>query len=196
MEPEVYLNAMVAEGLDEHVALHAEGNPPSPKCWLVDSGCSNHFSPNQSNFTLYELYDSPRKICLGNLSITPSLGEGTMSLPCIMNRKTVTQHVHNVQYVPGLTYGLLSTSVLNDHGLLVTMGNKKCTIVHPDGTVIAEALRVTGKLYFLNMNISQGSPVTSIIPVLPPTALVVTLSFDLIHKHLVHPGKEALQLMI
>ena len=46
VEPEVYLNAMMAEETDGHAALHAEGNPAGPRHWLVDSGCSNHFSPN------------------------------------------------------------------------------------------------------------------------------------------------------
>ena len=46
VEPEVYLNAMMAEETDGHAALHAEGNPAGPRRWLVDSGCSNHFSPN------------------------------------------------------------------------------------------------------------------------------------------------------
>ena len=196
VEPEVYLKAMVAEESDRHFSLHAEGNPSSPKPWLVDSGCSNHLSPNQSDFISYAPYDSPRKIRLGDSSVTPSLGEGTVSLPCIVNGKSVARHVQYVQYVPGLTYGLLSAGMLDDCGLLVTMGNGKCKIVHPDGMVIAEALRVTGKLYFLNMDTDRGSPTTSVVPAPPPTALAVTPSFGLIHKRLVHPGKEALQLMI
>src|SRR6202453_3595584 len=46
------------------------------------------------------------------------------------------------------------------------------------------------------MDANRGSLTTPLIPTPPPTALVVTPSFDLIHKCLVHPGKEALQLMI
>ena len=56
------------------------------KRWIIDSGCSNHFSPNQSDFASYKSYPIPRNIHLGDGSLTPSLGEGTIRLTCIVSR--------------------------------------------------------------------------------------------------------------
>ena len=54
-------------------------------------------------------------------------------------------------------------------------------------------LRVTGRLYFLNVSVNQDPPIP---PTMDPTALVMTPSFNLLHKCLAHPRRDALQLMI
>ena len=64
-------------------------------------------------------------------------------------------------------------------------------ITQKDGSVIAESVRNSGHLYPLNMKHTPDIPLTD-----ATTALVVTPSFDLLHKWLAHPGKDALQLMI
>ncbi len=65
-----------------------------------------------------------------------------------------------------------------------------CKIIHHDGTVVAESLKDTGHLYYLHT-----TPVSPQTPT-PTAALATTTSFDLLHKQLAHPGKDALQLMI
>ena len=84
-----------------------------PKQWIIDSGCSNHFSPNKSSFVTYAPYMSPKNICLGDASLTPSLGEGMVALTCIVNRAPITRYIHDIQYIPTMAYALLSCKVLN-----------------------------------------------------------------------------------
>jgi len=100
---------------------------------------------------------------------------------------TVPHHIHSVQYVPDLTYGLLSCSVLNQRGLDVSFEDGLCRIRNKKGCLIAESLK-EGLLYFLNM---KNSPLPG-----PgadaDAALVIPPSFDLIHKCLAHPGKDVL----
>ncbi len=85
-EPEVYMVST------EPLALKADGESTEPKSWLIDSGCTNHLSPNKSNFISYMPYDVPRCVRLGNGSGTPSLGEGIISLSCLVNGVHVTHH--------------------------------------------------------------------------------------------------------
>ena len=116
-EIEVYAKAMIAED----VASVAKSSDNLPKRWIIDSGCSNHFSPNKPDFVTYTPYTSPKNIRLGDASTTPSLGEGTVALTCIVNGSPVTRYIHNVQYVPAMAYTLLSCKVLNQRKLSVLL---------------------------------------------------------------------------
>src|SRR6266436_8718336 len=91
----------------------------------------------------------PQCVQLGNGSGTPSLGEGIISLSCLVNGAHVTHHFRNVQYIPGLTHGLLSCKALDHHRLHIKFGDGVCKIIHCDGTVVAESLKDTGHLYYL-----------------------------------------------
>ena len=55
--------------------------------------------------------------------LEPSLGEGVISIECIVDGKRFLRHFGNVQYVPGMTYGLLSWGILDDQGLYVEGGD-------------------------------------------------------------------------
>src|SRR5260370_29059396 len=105
---EVYADMMVAEAIAEHCVHVAIGDDMELRPWIINSGCSTHFSPNLSEFTEYSPYPSSRKIHLGDSRIVPSMGEGTVSLACVINGKAINHLIHAVQYVPTLTYVLLS----------------------------------------------------------------------------------------
>ena len=74
------------------------------------------------------------------------------------------------------------------------MEDGACTIQLRDGMPLGELSKV-GQLYFLN-TLPSPAPETSNTCTNHPVSLTVSPSFDLIHKHLAHPGKETLQLMI
>ena len=84
-----------------------------------------------------------------------------------MNGAQVTRRFRNVQYVPGLTHGLLSCKALNHRGLHIKFGDGMCKIIHSDGTVVAESLKDTGRLYYL-----RTTPVSPQTPA--PTAALAT----------------------
>src|SRR5258707_867071 len=83
-KPEVY----IADA--EPSAFNAGGDPSNPKSWLIDSGCTSHLSPNWSDFISYPPYDMPCSVQLGNGSSTPLLGEGIISLECLVNSAHIT----------------------------------------------------------------------------------------------------------
>ena len=51
-EVRVYVKAMIAED----VASVAKSSDNLPKWWIIDSGCSNNFSPNKPDFITYTPY--------------------------------------------------------------------------------------------------------------------------------------------
>ena len=89
-----------------------------------------------------------------------------------------------------MTHGLLSCRVLDSRGLFTQFGNNMCKITHADGTLVAESLEGANRLYPLRLAPSSPSSNDSV------AALAMTPSFDLLHKRLAHPGKDALQMMI
>ncbi len=185
-EPEVY----VAEEVSNVLALQAEGASVSPKHWIINSHCTTHLCPNWSDYISYTPYAVPQMIWLGNGMLKPSLGEGVISIECIIDGKQIPCHFSNVQYVPGMAYGLLSWGILDNCGLHIQGGNGVIKFLKPDGTVIIESAKKTEHLYYLNTVFN--SPPTSDTT----TTLAIIPSFDLLHKQLAHPRKDVLQLMI
>src|SRR5260370_33036326 len=119
------------------------------------------------------------------------MGEGTVSLECLVHGKPLTHHIHSVQYVPALTYTLLSCKALTHCGLTIIFKGNCCKIYHADTTLIAESSQVPNQLYPVNVIKVTPSPMTD-----NNAALTITPSFGLVHKQLAHPGKDALQAMI
>src|SRR5260370_41609477 len=103
---------MVAKAIAEHHVHVAIGDDMELRPGIINSGGSAHFSLNLSEFTEYSPYPSSRKICLGDSRIVPSMGEGTVLLACIINRKAINCLIHAIQYIATLPYALLSCRVL------------------------------------------------------------------------------------
>ncbi len=146
----------------EPQAHAAEGGSMEPKPWIVDSGCSAHFCPNWSKFIKYMPYALPHQIWLGDSRVTPSMGEGTMSLTCLINGKPHICLIHSVQYVPALAYTLLSCRALTWCGLIVTFEGGSCKICHEDQTLIAESSETPNQLYFLSTMKDMGKTCSSL----------------------------------
>ena len=70
--------------------------------------------------------------------------EGTVELNCIVNGVTVKRTVENVQYVPGLIYGLLARKSLNQKGIRIAVEDGGCKITHRNGMILAEVLPTSG----------------------------------------------------
>src|SRR5258708_36080214 len=181
----------ITETTFEHHACMARESNLELKPWVIDSGCSAHFSPNESEFTTYAPYASPCQICLGASRVIPSMGEGTMSLECLVNGKSLTCLIHSVQYVPALTYMLLSCKALTCHGLTITFKGDCCKVYHADGTLITESSQVPNQLYFLSIAKVNSSTMTD-----NNAALTAAPSFALMHKPLSHTGKDVVQATI
>ena len=70
--------------------------------WLIDSGCSNHMSPNLEIFKSLESCTS--KVRNGNGDLLAVKGKETTVVQTI----TGTKLIENVLYVPGIALNLLS----------------------------------------------------------------------------------------
>src|SRR5260221_127640 len=170
--PGVYTGTVIDKAFVKPQVHAAEGGSMELKPWIVNSGCSAHFCPNWSKFIKYMPYASPCQICLGDSRVTPSMGEGTMSLTCLINGKPCVHLIHSIQYVPALTYTLLSCRALTQHGLIVTFKGGSCKICHEDQTLIAESSETPNQLYFLSTMKDANNNAT----------LTAAPSFDLVHK--------------
>ena len=145
-----------------------------------------------SQFITYTPFTMQHHVHLGNSSLTPSLGEGTVCLMCRVNKNPVTCFIHNVEYILGLSYGLLSCKVLLQQGWkVVILENNTCKVHHKDGNLIVESNLNLGWLFFLHTLTQQTekSPAND-------STLVIAPSFDLVHKQLAHPRKDVLEQMI
>ena len=118
-EPEVYVAIM-----DDTAYSATQNNQETAtqKTWLIDSGCTSHLTPNRSNFISYKPYNVPRSVRVGNGSCTPSLSEGVISLKCVVDNVCIDRRFQDVQYIPGLTNGLLLCKVLDQCGLHMKIG--------------------------------------------------------------------------
>ena len=58
----------------------------------------------------------------------------------------ITHFIHNVQYILGLSYGLLSCKVLLQQGLRVVLENDTCKFYHKDGNLIVKSDPNPGQL--------------------------------------------------
>src|SRR5260370_8840383 len=96
----------------------------------------------------YVPYASPCQIHLGDSRVIPSIGEGTVSLACLVNGKPMNHLIHSVQYIPALTYALLSCQALTHCGLTIIFKADNCRIYHKDTTLIAESSEIPTHLSF------------------------------------------------
>ena len=176
-ESMTYTKAAITKAIVEHYAHTTIGDGTESKPWIINSGCSTHFSPNWPEFIKYTPYVSPQQICLGDSRVVPSIGEGTVLLTCLVGGKSLTHLIHSVQYVPTLTYALLSCRALTSHGLTIIFKGSSCRIYHNDNTLIAKSAETRRHLYFLNMTkMSRDVSLSS------NAALTTMPSFNLTHK--------------
>ena len=84
----------------KHLALTKYSNiTPMSASWILDSGATDHMSPNRSLFTTYELVTDGHRVLSANGRILEVAGKGTVNLKGII--------FSNVLHLPGLKANLL-----------------------------------------------------------------------------------------
>ena len=74
-------------------------------CWLLDSGASRHFVPNQSLPYNYKVFAEPKAVALASDFVTFALGSGQVNLPL---HKDKFLKLDGVWFVPDLNKNILS----------------------------------------------------------------------------------------
>ncbi len=156
--------------------------------WVIDSGCSHHMTPIFRNFSSYSAYPVPHPVMLVDNLMIDSVGEGSVVLTSIVNRKKLCITLQQVLHVPILKNSLLSVKAANHMQKKLVFDDGSCFIVDKlSGQVMAKSVG-GGNLF--NLHLAPHAPMAS-------TAHASRwINLDLMHKHLGHPNYATLHRMI
>jgi len=113
--------------------------------YCIDSGCTSHCSPVQSDFI--NLMPIPHRVVCGmNGRAIPAIGIGTIKLRCRKGRRIVLK---NALLVPDAILCLISIGKLADDALTTTFEGSICHICKSSGKTIADGTRKGQGLYYL-----------------------------------------------
>ena len=117
--------------------------------WIVDSGATCHMCNDQKLFGKFEHLPTFQEVTLGDGHALEATGQGTVSLEMrLSDEKTKRCVLHNVLYVPKLSYNLLSVTRVSESGKVVKFDNAGCQILNKHNKLTAVATKV-GSLYYL-----------------------------------------------
>ncbi|KAK8954178.1 hypothetical protein KSP39_PZI002871 [Platanthera zijinensis] len=129
--------------------LISRTNDDPHNTWFIDSGCSNHMSPNEKIFTNLVASEKTHVI-LGDgkrLEI-----EGTCTV-AVLSKEGQVKHIEGVHFVPKLSQSLLSVGQLMRSGYTITFEGERCHIMHKESSVcIATVIMTPNNMFPVNLN--------------------------------------------
>ena len=147
--------------------------------WIIDSGATQHMTPNRQAFLTYQPI-SNRKVFLGDNGMVEAIGMGCIVVEVMVKGVLRKIRIQDALHVPKLHANLLSVSKLVAQGLRVQFNNQGCILVARSGEMIVTAPKV-GNLYQLEFKTVNGSSTACVAQ-----AAVVQDSMELWHKRLGH----------
>ena len=108
--------------------------------WILDSGASNHMSPNLSSFGSF-CPTSSLPVMTADGTPMPSTGVGTIDSPNLS--------LSNVYHIPKLTMNLVSVGQLCDAGYSVSFSSTFCHVQDPQSQKVIGTGRRQGGLYIM-----------------------------------------------
>ena len=109
--------------------------------WVLDSGASNHMSPDLSSFaSLCPTSSSP--VMTADSTLMPLTGVGSIVTPQVS--------LSSVYHIPTLTMNLVSVGQLCDAGYLVSFSSSFCHVQDPQSQTLIGTGRRQGGLYILD----------------------------------------------
>jgi hypothetical protein len=163
--------------------LNKSFNKDNPNKIILDSGASEHYTPNRDwllNYTEYNNTDN--YITVANGDKMPIIGTG--DIPLIINGINIL--MTKVFYIPGLKSTLISAKQLADKGWSITFNKEKAFINYINNS--REKLDLSAKwifnAYYLKLKVNYQ--------LLEPVLYKVDQynDLDLLHKRLVHINKD------
>ena len=187
-----------AEGPDsssEEIGLvvqHAlsTGTESSPRTtWIVDSGATCHVCNERSSFVdLYDL-EKPLDVTLGDGHTLKATARGTVVLTMKIGQLTRRCKLHDVLFVPNLSYNLISVSKAVEKGISVSFNERGCILKDNKQRLITVAEKV-GSLYHVKYA-EQKNHICSITKSIPRDGH--SSKEELWHRRYGHLGFKSLQ---
>ena len=137
-------------GLVVNHVLSANRKPRSTGRWIIDSGATSHICNDRDLFIgLYPL-KSPLEVLLEDGHKLTATAYGTVKLLMKSGQRSSRKcTLHDVLYIPELSYNLLSVSKAVERGNIVKFGLSSCIIRDSNRKLITVAQNVGG-LYQVN----------------------------------------------
>ena len=118
--------------------------------WIIDSGATSHICNNEQMFVEIKSLKRSQSVILGDGHCLETTTVGAVNLKFVLpDGATKDCRLHDVLYVPGLSYNLLSVSKITKTGKRVNFRDTRCLVEDEKGRVIATASK-EGNLYYLN----------------------------------------------
>ena len=131
-------------------------------CWIVDSGATCHICHDKALFTQLTSLRNVQEVTLGDGRNLRALGSGTVELELVLpNGEPQRKLLHDVLYVPGLSYNLLSVTKMTDKGRKIKFRGSSCEVVDGKNRVIALAIKRGAGLYHLMLTKSPNHTVNT-----------------------------------
>lgn len=147
--------------------------------WLVDSGCTNHMTKEESYFTRLDR-SIKIPIRVGNGAFVMTDGKGDITVKTNRGKRVIK----DVFLVPGLEKNLLSVPQIVSHGYHVLFEDKRCIILDPMGRKIME-IDMVRKSFPIKWSSSKESAMTA----------REEEDMELWHRRLGHVGNSRIQQM-
>ena len=152
--------------------------------WCLDSGCTDHITPNKSDFVQYWALGQASKAEIANGKYLQIGGYGTVIGYSIMPNKTVSLRIQNVLYVPEANKRLFLLIATGQQGSMSTTTNKGTTI-SLNGAPYIVGHPKSGRLHSFDMELVKNKNKVS-------GAIIATLSdytVEILIMHLVKMHK-------
>ena len=154
--------------------------------WCLDSGCTDHITPNKSDFIQYWELGQASKAEIANGKLLKIEGYGTVIGYSIMPNKTVSLQIQNVLYVPEANKWLFSLITAGQRGSMSTTMNKGTTI-SLNGAPFIVGRPKSGRLHSFDMELVRNKNEVS-------GAIIATLSdYTLWHRRMGHAHQHVIK---
>ena len=154
--------------------------------WCLDSGCTDHITPNKSDFVQYWELGQASKAEIANGKHLKIEGYRTVIGYSIMPNKTVALQIQNVLYVPEANKQLFLLIATGQRGSMSTTMNKGTTISLSGAPYIVGHPK-SGRLHSFDMELFKNKNEVS-------GAIIATLSdYTLWHRRMGHANQRMIK---
>jgi hypothetical protein len=131
-------SAPASGGGSKQFALASSAVEPPTDMWLLDSGATEHITPDQSLFITYKTLESPIIVHFANDTTAEAVGYGAVVLPASIMSSMETIKLKKVLYVPDAKYNLISVQQLGRGGSSVMFNSSGASVLY-DGDELIRA---------------------------------------------------------